>query len=156
MEAVIFIGIQATGKSTFYTQRFAETHVRISLDMLKTRPREERLLLQCIRERKPFVVDNTNVLVRERSRYISAAKGAGYMVIGYYFETDLADALERNNQREGKAAIPWKGVVAKFRAMQRPRYAEGFDRLFLVRIGAGGEFVVRDWQEDPPEPKEHH
>lgn len=149
MEAVIFIGIQATGKSTFYAQRFAETHVRINLDLLKTRPREERLLLQCIRERKPFVVDNTNVLVRERARYISAAKGAGYLVIGYFFDTNLADALERNKQREGKAAIPWKGVVAKFRALQRPRYAEGFDRLFLVSIGTNGQFVVRDWQEDP-------
>ena len=143
------IGIQATGKSTFYAQRFADSHVRINLDMLKTRPREERLLMQCIRERKPFVVDNTNVLARERARYISAAKGAGYQVIGYFFEANLTDALERNKQREGKAAIPWKGVVAKFRALQRPRYAEGFDRLFIVSIGTNSEFAVRDWQEEP-------
>jgi len=35
MEAIIFIGIQATGKSTFFQQRFFATHVRINLDMLK-------------------------------------------------------------------------------------------------------------------------
>jgi predicted kinase len=40
MEAVIFVGIQASGKSTFYCQRFFATHMRISLDMLRTRRRE--------------------------------------------------------------------------------------------------------------------
>jgi predicted kinase len=30
MEAVILVGIQASGKSTFYAQRFFDTHVRIS------------------------------------------------------------------------------------------------------------------------------
>ena len=49
MEAVIFIGIPATGKSTFYQERFAGTHVRVNLDLLKTRRREDRLLAACIR-----------------------------------------------------------------------------------------------------------
>ena len=40
MEAIIFIGIQATGKSAFYQQRFADTHIRLNLDMLKTRRRK--------------------------------------------------------------------------------------------------------------------
>jgi len=37
MEAVIFVGLQAAGKSTFYRERFFDTHVRINLDMLRTR-----------------------------------------------------------------------------------------------------------------------
>ena len=41
MEAVILIGIQGAGKSTFYKDRFFNTHVRINLDMLKTRHREK-------------------------------------------------------------------------------------------------------------------
>jgi predicted kinase len=36
MEAVLLVGIQGAGKSTFYQQRFFDTHVRINLDMLKT------------------------------------------------------------------------------------------------------------------------
>ena len=39
MEAVVFTGIQASGKSTFYRERFFHTHLRISLDLLKTRGR---------------------------------------------------------------------------------------------------------------------
>jgi hypothetical protein len=30
MEAVLFVGIQGAGKSTFYLQRFFDTHVRIT------------------------------------------------------------------------------------------------------------------------------
>jgi hypothetical protein len=36
MEVVIFAGIPASGKSTFYLQRFFETHIRINPDMLRT------------------------------------------------------------------------------------------------------------------------
>jgi len=41
MELIIFIGIQATGKSEFYKRRFYNTHIRINLDMLKTRNKEK-------------------------------------------------------------------------------------------------------------------
>jgi hypothetical protein len=47
MEAVILVGIQAAGKSTFYRERFA-THVRVSLDLLRTRHREHSLLAWCL------------------------------------------------------------------------------------------------------------
>ena len=147
MEAVILIGIQATGKSTFYQQRFANTHVRINLDMLKTRTREDILLEACIRAKQSFVVDNTNVQAREREKYIRLAKAAGYVIIGYYFQSRLGDALQRNQQREGKAVIPEKGVMAKSHAMERPSYAEGFNRLYYVSIGKEGEFVVEEWVE---------
>jgi len=43
MQAVIFMGIQATGKTSFYRERFADTHIRISLDMLRTTQREKIL-----------------------------------------------------------------------------------------------------------------
>ena len=50
MELVVFIGIQATGKSSFYLDRFFRTHVRVNLDMLKTRNREQILVRACIEE----------------------------------------------------------------------------------------------------------
>jgi predicted kinase len=48
VDAIIFVGIQATGKSTFFKERFFDTHVRINLDMLKTRHREETLFNACL------------------------------------------------------------------------------------------------------------
>jgi len=48
MQAIIFTGIQAAGKTSFYLERFFRTHVRINLDMLRTRHREWLLLNACI------------------------------------------------------------------------------------------------------------
>ena len=41
MQLIVFIGLQGSGKSTFFGRRFAETHLRLNMDMLKTRHREE-------------------------------------------------------------------------------------------------------------------
>ena len=40
MEAVILCGLQGSGKTTLYRDRFIETHVRVSMDLLRTRARE--------------------------------------------------------------------------------------------------------------------
>jgi len=148
MEVVVFIGIQATGKSAFYQQRLADTHIRLNLDMLKTRRRERILLKACLETRQPFVVDNTNVTRESRAGYISQAKAAGFSVIGYYFKSALQSAVERNDRRSGKARIPLKGIVATHRKLELPSYDEGFDRLFYVEIGGDGAFIVKEWSDE--------
>ncbi len=70
MEAAIFIGLQATGKSTFYKEKFFKSHIKINLDMLKTTNKENILLETCIKARQPFVVDNTNATTLDRKKYI--------------------------------------------------------------------------------------
>jgi len=134
MEAIIFTGIQATGKSTFYKQYFADTHVRINLDMLKTRRRETLLLEACIEAKQKFVIDNTNPTVENRKKYIIPARAAGFRIIGYYFQSKLKEALVRNNQRSGKACIPEVGVRSAYSKLQRPNFSEGFDVLYYVSI----------------------
>jgi hypothetical protein len=47
MEMIILIGIQASGKTSFYKERFFNTHIRISNDLLKTKNREVQLLDYC-------------------------------------------------------------------------------------------------------------
>jgi hypothetical protein len=74
MEAVLLIGVQGCGKSTFYKERFFDTHVRISRDMLKTKGRERLLLGACLAAKQPFVLDNTNALASQRAD--SASSGA--------------------------------------------------------------------------------
>ena len=80
MEAIIFCGIQGSGKSTFYLRHFYPTHVRLNLDMLHTRHREAILLHACLAAQQPFVIDNTNATIAKRARYISLAKAAGFRV----------------------------------------------------------------------------
>ena len=144
MEAVIFIGIQASGKSTFFKERFADTHVRVNLDMLKTRRKEEKLVDACIAMRQRFIVDNTNPTAWDRDRYIPKAKVAGFRIIGYYFDSKLEDALRRNSRREGSKNIPGSALHGTYERMEIPTLKEGFDELFLVRIGKSLDFIVRN------------
>lgn len=142
MEAVIFCGIQASGKTTFYLQRFFQTHVRISLDMLKTRQRERMLLHACLVMKQPFVVDNTNLRIANRKIYVEFARKAQFRVVGYFFETDIQEAMARNLAREGKERIPPVGVYSARARLEAPRLDEGFDELYRVRLAKDGGFEV--------------
>lgn len=144
MEAVIFVGVQGSGKTTFYKERFGDTHVRISLDMLRTRRREQLLLDACLRAKQSFVIDNTNPLPSDRARYIGPARAADFQVAAYYFETSLQDAIRRNNQRVGKKKIPVAAVAGTFKKMQPPTLAEGFDALYVITISSEASFVVAE------------
>jgi predicted kinase len=151
MEAVILVGIQASGKSTLYQQRFFDTHVRISRDLLRTRTREGLLLRACLEGRQPFVVDNTSVQAEERARYIVPARAAGYRVVGYFFRTEPRAAIARNKLRQGKAVIPIPGILGTYKKLEEPRPDEGFDELYAVILTPANEFVVEPFiASDPP------
>ena len=147
MEAIIFTGLQASGKSTFYKQRFFDTHIRINLDMLKSRRREDLLLRVCIEMKQPFVVDNTNPTVKERAKYITAAKAAGFRVVGYYFRSKAQESIDRNNMRGGKQRVPPQAIYGAAKRLQIPSLSEGFDALYYVRVVESGEFSVEEWLE---------
>ncbi|HKP75806.1 MAG TPA: AAA family ATPase [Longimicrobiaceae bacterium] len=149
-EAVIFTGVQAAGKSTFYRERFFETHVRINMDMLRTRRREGLLLDACLAGKQPFVVDNTNVLAAERARYIAAARAAGFTVTGYFFVATPRELIARNKLRTGRAAVPIPGLLGTYKRLEPPRWSEGYDALFVVTVTPTGGWVVEPAPADPP------
>lgn len=142
MQLIIFTGVQASGKSTFYQQYFYHTHLRINLDMLKTRHRENIIFEAALASKTKIVIDNTNMTRSDRARYIQRAKAYGFEVISYYFETDLNSTLQRNSQREGKANIPEKGVKATFYRLEIPNITEGFDTLFTIKLVENNGFSI--------------
>ena len=148
MEAIIFVGIQAAGKSSFYRERFFNTHLRINLDMLKTRHRERVLLRACIDLQQPFVIDNTNPTAEERARYIVPAKAAGFRIVGYYFQSIVQDCLARNDRREPRERVPGKAIGGTTGRLQLPSLVEGFDALHYVRIDDSGSFRVEEWADE--------
>jgi len=148
VEAVIFIGLQGAGKSTFFKERFFDTHLRINLDMLNTRHRERKLLEACIETSQPFVVDNTNPTRMERAVYIQAAKEARFRIVGYYFQSKVEECKRRNEQRPDDRRVPVRGILGTAGRMELPTLDEGFDELHYVRIDEAGGFVVEEWQDE--------
>jgi predicted kinase len=148
MEAVIFIGIQGAGKSTFYRERFLNTHMRINLDMLKTRHREKIFLKACLQAKQSFVVDNTNPTLEERSRYILPAKENRFRVVAYYFDSHLEECKQRNSQRTGKELIPLVGLLATSKKLVLPSWEEGFDTIYSVETVINNSFIVKEWERE--------
>lgn len=145
MQMIVFVGIQATGKTTFYKRLFINSHLRISMDLLHTRHREKCIFDCCIKSRTSIVVDNTNPLKKDRARYIIPAKKALYEIIGYYFKSDLQETLKRNENRDSKEVIPKAGVLGTYNKLELPSIDEGFDKLYYVSI-VNTEFQIKDWK----------
>jgi predicted kinase len=120
MEAIVLCGVQGSGKTTLYRDRFLETHARISMDLLRTRHREAEFLRLCLETGMPFVVDNTNPTAADRRRYVAPARAAGFKVIGYLVETDAPRSVNAPPHAAGMTA----------RRFVRPAPEEGFDELW--------------------------
>ncbi|MEM6705108.1 MAG: AAA family ATPase [Acidobacteriota bacterium] len=146
-EAVLLVGIQATGKSTFVRERLYDTHVRINLDMVRTRNRERLLLEACLEGAQSFVVDNTNVSREQRARYIEAARASDFRIVGFYFQSAIDAALERNARRPEGDRVPEAGVRGTHARLELPSMDEGFDELHYVAQQRGG-FRVEAWGDE--------
>jgi predicted kinase len=134
MEMVLFIGIPASGKSSFYKERFFLTHVRVNRDMLKTRHREELLIKACLEGKIKFVIENTNLTQAVRTAYIARAKQAAFKVAGFFFESPAAEAVHRNKLRPEQERVPAVAIWAANKRLELPSREEGFDELFRVRM----------------------
>ena len=152
MEVIILMGLQASGKSTFFRTHFALTHAHVSKDLLrnnrKPARRQHQLIEEALRAGRSVVVDNTSATREEREPLIALGHCYGATVIGYYFEVQLRQSLERNRSRQDKARVPEIAIFTTLKRLVRPSFEEGFDRLFSVRPLGDQTFEVSDWQEE--------
>ena len=152
MELIIFVGLQASGKSAFFHARFAATHIHVSKDLFRNNKnrnrRQAQLIQEALQEGKSVVVDNTNPTAEERQPLIELGRRYGAKIVGYYFESEVRRCLERNRQRTGKARVPDVAIYATAKKLVRPSYSEGFDELFYVRIPGDSAFEVLPYTDE--------
>jgi predicted kinase len=148
MEAVVLCGIQGSGKTTLYRDRYAATHVHVSLDDLGSRAREAAMVATCVAQRQPFVVDSTNPGPADRGRYVAAARAAGYRVVCVLVEVEPAVARARNAARP--APVPWGSAARTARRFVRPAAAEDFDELLHATAAPDGGWRVSPLLTTPP------
>ena len=147
VECVILVGLPASGKSTFYLQRFAGSHVHVSKDLwpnsASKASRQARELDSALSAGRSVVVDNTSPAVADRALVIATARKHGARVIGYYFAATTREAIGRNRGREGPARVPDVAVFTTAKRMVVPTRSEGFDELYGVAIAPDGGFDVQ-------------
>ena len=138
VELVVFVGLQASGKSTFYRERFAATHEHVSKDLFphnRDRNRRQAQLIEAaLSAGSPVVVDNTNPTPEDRRVIVEIGRGHGARLVCYYFDSGVRSCIGRNRRREGKARVPDVAIYATAKRLVSPSYSEGFDELFRVRM----------------------
>jgi predicted kinase len=148
MELVLFIGLQGSGKSSFYQERFAGSHVLVSKDLWpharRRDARQQRLISEALAAGRSVVVDNTNPTVEGRAPLITLGKAHGAQVVGYSFASPIEDCLARNARRKGRARVPDVALYATRKVLRWPSPAEGFDALYFVYLTPEGIFRVTD------------
>ena len=137
LECVILIGLPGAGKTSFYRERFGQSHVHITNDVLTRRKRITRppeLLDQTLASGLSAIVDNTNGTKAERADLIKVARSQGARVIGYFFDVSTRAAVARNANRSGKSKLPNVAIFTVAKRLEPPSRSEGFDELFRVEI----------------------
>jgi predicted kinase len=136
LELIIFVGMQAAGKSTYYRTHLAATHVHVSKDLMKSTSNRELKQQQTIERElaagRSVVVDNTSPTPAVRAPLIAAGRRHGARVIACFFETTVKDALARNRLREGKARVPDVAMFVTAKKLVPPTLEEGFDEVRVI------------------------
>ncbi len=147
VELVVFVGLQASGKSSFFRERFAATHEHISKDLFRNNRNRNRRQAQLIEAAlgagSSVVVDNTNPTVEDRRPLIHLGREFGAKIVGYYFESTVRQCVERNRRRAGRDKVPDVAIYATAKKLEHPSYSEGFDELFRVRMTDDSAFDIR-------------
>ncbi len=143
---VIFVGLPASGKSTFFQTHFAGTHRHVSKDLMPNvqnrDQRQRELIAQALTQRQPVVVDNVNASVAERAHLVALGRAHGVRIIGYHFDSGVRECLERNASRGGRQRVPDVAIYVAAKRLEVPTYAEGFDNLYRVRLVGQSDYEI--------------
>lgn len=134
----MLVGLPASGKSSFYRERFAGTHDHVSKDLMRhaRQPgkRQQQLIAASLAAGRSVVVDNTNPSRAVRAAIVALAWEHGATPVAYFFETAAGDALRRNRARPGRERVPDVAIFTVRKRLEPPERSEGFERVYLVRL----------------------
>ncbi|MFF7969714.1 AAA family ATPase [Streptomyces sp. NPDC007905] len=147
-EVAVLVGLQASGKSTFYAQCLSDRYALVSKDLFprgarNKQQRQMRLVVEHLAAGRPVVVDNTNPSPAEWGPLVETAHTRGATVTAYWFPPDVAGSLRRNATRDGRERVPDVGVLATLKRLRKPSPADGFDQVREVWFDGRGGFEVR-------------
>src|SRR5712692_3633605 len=141
LELIIFVGLQGSGKTTYYHEHFAATHVHVSKDLMLNARNREAMQMKQIDEAlgagRSVVVDNTNPTRESRAPLVAAGRRRGARIVGVYFDPHVPTSITRNRRREGRARVPDVAIFITKKKLVAPAVEEGFDEVRVVMSADG-------------------
>lgn len=140
LHCIIFCGLPASGKSSFYRNHLASHgYVHINCDTLKSLSKCKLLAKQTFGESKNTVVDNTNVKRDTRSEWIQLCKQHKVLPIIFYFKMSLEHVFHNNKFRkllpaDGSSAVPDVVIYTQNKNLEPPTREEGAHSVFIVNF----------------------
>lgn len=135
-ELIVFVGLQAAGKSTYYQTHLAATHMHVSKDLMTNVSnrdlRQQQVIAQALAAGRSVAVDNTSPTPATRAPLIALGRQHGARVVAYFFESIVKDAIARNSLRVGKARVPNVAIYTTAKKLVPPSLAEGFDEVRVI------------------------
>ena len=136
LELIIFVGLQGSGKTTWYREHLAATHVHVSKDLMATarsrEMRQQQQIEKALAAGRSVVVDNTNPSIESRARLIALGHRHGARVIALYFEANVPTSLMRNRARHGTGRVPDVAIFRTKKQLIAPSLEEGFDEVRVI------------------------
>jgi len=136
-QLIVLTGLPGSGKSTFtaaLTARRPE-FVRVSQDVLRSRPRCEKLARSTLAAGGSAVIDRTNIDAKQRGHWLKIASNSGraVRVTAIYCQIDPNACIDRIRKRTEHETNPSPAVVNVMKNRVRaPQEAEGFAEVLVV------------------------
>jgi len=152
LSLAVLVGLPGSGKTSFFQERLAATHVHVSKDRMGSARDKGRRQLEevaaALGSGRSVAVDNINGRAADRAPLVELGRAAGAQVVAYRLETPVKAALARNRARAGKARVPDVAIFTAAKRLEPPTRAEGFDAVYAVRA-EDGSFAVSAEADEP-------
>ncbi|UGY93939.1 ATP-binding protein [Streptomyces gobiensis] len=148
LDVAVLVGLQASGKTTFYEQCLSGHYTLVSKDLFprsarNKQQRQMRLVEEALTAGRSVAVDNTNPSPEEWDPLVALIHAHDATVTAYWFPPDVTGSLQRNAPREGRDQVPDVAIFATLNRLREPSFSDGFDTVLEVRFDGQGGFEVR-------------
>ncbi|KAI9723474.1 MAG: hypothetical protein M1828_004204 [Chrysothrix sp. TS-e1954] len=151
-EVVLFVGLPASGKSTFYFSSMKSLgYERINQDTLKTRERCLKKCAELIADGRSVAVDNTNIDRATRAHWVQLAKSLGVPIRCVNFSAspelcrhnDAVRALNKGSWNpEQRVRLPHNLAFSFASRYEEPVMEEGFQSITEMQFEFKGDADV--------------
>jgi len=147
MKAFILVGYPGSGKSTWAKERSAVIINRDSLrtmiygkysfkteDELLIREMSESCAWAAMNHSRDIIIDDTNLTIGTRAKWIESFKRMDYRVTFVYFQTDMETCISRRGvEGKGFSEEYWRKIINGMSTIfTSPSVKEGADELIVV------------------------